>query len=57
MANQTLAVDDPEVKRDTVVNVVSVEQNVDVISHYSVRHRFRRAVAWILKVKSAQKEV
>lgn len=56
MPDKTLVVYDPEMKeRDAVVvNIVSVEQNVDAvskfISHYSEKHHLRRTLTWILKV-------
>lgn len=59
MLDQTLAADDPEVKRTAVMNTLSAEQDAvsKLISHYSEWHRLKKAIAWILKVKDALKQV
>lgn len=59
MPDQTLAVDDPEVKRTVGVNTLTAASCSvgKLITHYSEWHRLKKAIAWILKVKNALKQV
>lgn len=58
MPDNTLAAEDPEVRRVAIVNSLSTEEDTvsQLISHFSDWHRLKRSVAWILKIKDALKQ-
>lgn len=56
-----ISADDPEVKRELSVNVMTVEKTqnatIQLLTYFSDWRRLKKSVDWILKVRSALQEM